>query len=189
MCNAKTRPMRKTKYILTLIFALNFLTGFALKDRIERPTTYQFVFQNQDTIKLSNPSDSLLQTYSNDIVNRKRKLQSVKLLFATGETMTFKTNGTNWTEIKIADGNKVITIPDTTIKKISEIHFATIALLWNGNDKQAFNASYFYVRFEIGTVKDFNKYPELNLSFSRQKFSKAIVWRQISGNSKQWKDF
>jgi len=189
MCNAKTRPMRKIKSILTLIFALNFLTAFAHKDRIERPTTYQFVFQNQDTIKLSNPSDSLLKSYSDDIVSGKRKLQSAKLLFATGEIMTFKNNGTNWTEIIIADDNKVITIPDTTIKKISEIHFATIALLWNGNDKQAFNSSYFYVRFDIGTVKDFNKYPELNLSFSGQKFSKAIVWRQISENSKQWKDF
>lgn len=189
MCNAK-RQMRHLKTILTIVvFGLTISNAFAHKDRIERPTTYQFVFQNQDTIKLSNPSDSLLKSYSNDIVNGKRKLQSAQLLFATGETMTFKNNGTNWTEINIADSKKVITIPDSTIKKISEIHFATIALLWDGNDKNAFSASYFYVRFDTGTEKNFNKYPELNLSFSEQKFSKAIVWRQITDNSKQWSDF
>ena len=185
----RDRPMRKIKTISTLIFALNFFVAFAHQDRIERPTTYQFVFQNQDTIKLNSPSDSVLKSFSDDIVNGKRKLESAELLFATGETITFKNDRKNWTEIKIADGKKVITIPDTTIKKISEIHFATIALLWDGNDKQAFSASYFYVRFGIGTSKNFNKYPELNLSFSGQKFSKAIVWRQISDNSKQWKDF
>ena len=181
--------MRKIKTILTLIFALNFFVAFAHKDRIERPTTYLFVFQNQDTIKLSNPSDSLLKSYSDDIVTGKRKLKSVELLFATGERMTFTNDGKNWMEIKIADSKKVITIPDTTIKKISEIHFATVALLWNGNDKQAFSSSYFYIRFDLGTEKSYNKYPELHLSFSGQKFSKSIIWQQISENSKQWTDF
>jgi hypothetical protein len=185
----RDRPMRKIKAILTLIFVLYFLDAFAHKDRIERPTTYQFVFQNQDTIKLSNPSNSLLKSYSDSIVNGKRKLQSAKLSFATGETLTLKNDGKNWTEIKIADGKKVITIPDSIIKKISKIHFATIALLWDGNDKQAFSASYFYLQFDIGTLKAFNKYPYLQLSFSEKTFRKAIIWRQISENSKQWTDY
>lgn len=189
MCNVKTILLKKIKFILTLIFALNFLTVFAHKDRIERPTTFLFVFQNQDTFKLNNPSDSLLKSFSEDIVNGKRKLQSAELFFETGEKMTFKNNGTSWTEIKITDGKKVIAIPETTIKKISEIHFATIALLWNGNDKQAFSASYFNVRFDIGKIKDFNKYPELNLSFTGQKFSNANIWRQINLNSMQRKAF
>ena len=185
----RDRPMRKITTILTLIFALNFFVAFAHKDRIERPTTYQFVFQNKDTIKLSNPSDSLLKSFSDHIVNGKRKLQSAELFFATGETMTFKNDGKKWTDIKITDGKKVISIPDTTIEKISEIHFASIALLWDGNDKQAFSASYFYIRFDIGIEKAFDKYPELNFSFSDQKFSKSIVWKQISENSKQWTDY
>lgn len=181
--------MRKTKTILILIFAFNFLVAFGHKDRIERPTTYLFVFLNQDTIKLSNPSDSVLKVYSNDIVNGKRKLQSAGLLFATGETMTFKNDGKNWTEIKIADGKKVIPVPDTTIKKIMEIHFATIALLWDGKDKRALSANYFYIRFDIGTEKSFGKYPYLQLSFFEKIYMKAIVWRQVSENSKQWTDF
>jgi hypothetical protein len=189
MCNAKTRPMRKIKTILTLLFALNFFVAFAHKDRIERPKTYQFIFQNKDTIRLDNPNDSILKAYSDDIVYGKRKLVNAELFFATGETMTFKNDGKKWTEMIITDGKKVISIPDTTIEKISEIHFATIALLWNGDDKQAFGASYFYIRFDIGTGKYFSKYPELSLSFSGQKFSKAIVWRQITENSEQWKDF
>ena len=181
--------MRKIKTILTLICALNFFVAFAHKDRIERPISYQFVFQNQDTIKLSNPSDSVLKSFSDDIVNGKKKLQSAELLFATGETLTFKNNGNNWTEIKIAYGKKVIIIPDTTIKKISEIHLATVALLWNGNDKQAFSASYFYIQLDIGTETSFDKFPYLQLSFSEKIFNKAIIWRQISENSKQWTDF
>lgn len=165
------------------------MTSFAHKDRIERPSMYRFVFQNQDTIIFSTHSDSLLKSYSDDMVNGKRTLQSANLFFSTGEIITFITNGTNWTEINITDGKNVISIPDSTIKKISEIHFATVALLWDGNEKQAFTSSYFYVCFDIGTFKDFNKYSELNLNFTGQKFSKAIVWRQISENSKQWKDF
>ncbi len=183
------KPMKKNKIILTLIFVLNFFVAFTHKDRIERPKNYQFVFQNQDTIKLSNPSDSLLKSYSDDIVNGKRQLKSAELLFSTSEKMTFTNDGKNWTEITIADGKKMISIPDTTIIKISEIHFETVALLWNGNDKQAFSASYFYIRFDIGKEKAFDKYPELILSFSGLKFFKSIIWRQISENSKQRTDF
>ena len=181
--------MRKFKTILTLIFAFNFLAAFVHKDRIERPTTYQFVFQNQDTIKLNRPSDSLLKAYSDDIVNGKRKLLSAELLFATGETLTFKTEGKKWTEIKIADGKNAISISSKTIEEVSEIHFATIALLWDGNDKRAFSANYFYIQFDVGTEKSFTKYPYLQLSFSDKKYAKTIIWRQISENSKQWTDF
>jgi hypothetical protein len=175
--------------MLTLVFALSFFVAVAHKDRIERPIMYQFIFQNQDTIKLSNPSDSLLKSYNDEIVNGKRKLKSAELLFATGERMTLTNDGKNWSEIIITDGKKVISIPDTTIKKISEIHFATVALLWDGNDEKAFGASYFYILFYTGTEKSFGKYPELNLSFSGQKLSGAIIWRQINETSKQWTDF
>lgn len=185
----KDRLMRKIKTILTVIFSLIISVAFAHKDRIERPKSYQFVFQNNDTIRLDNPNDSILQVYSNDIVTGKKKLKSAELFFATGETMTLKNDGKKWTEIKISDGKKEISIPDNTIDKIPEIHIATIALLWNGNDKQAFNASYFYTQFDIGTEKAFDKLPYLQLSFSEKIFQKVIIWRQISENSKQWKDY
>jgi hypothetical protein len=74
----KDRPLRKIKTILTVIFALNIFVAFAHKDRIERPKSYQFVFQNNDTIRLDNPSDSLLKVYNNDIVTGKKKLKILK---------------------------------------------------------------------------------------------------------------
>jgi hypothetical protein len=177
------------KTILTVIFALHIFVAFAYKDRIERPKSYQFVFQNNDTIRLDNPSDSLLKAYNNDIVTGKKKLKIAELFFATGETITLMNDGKKWTEIKITDGKKEVSVPYLTIDKIPEIHIATIALLWDGNDKQAFNASYFHIQFDIGTEISYDKLPYLQLSFSDKKFKKVIVWRQISENSKQRSEY
>jgi hypothetical protein len=127
--------------------------------------------------------------YNDDIVNEKRKLINAELLFSTGEILTFKNNGAKWTDINISYNKKVISIPESTIEKISKIHFMTIALLWDGRDKKAFNANYFYIRFNIGTEKSFNKYPYLELFFSNQIFDKTNIIRQISENSAQWADF
>jgi len=181
--------MRKIRIILTLVFALNFFFAFAHKDRIERPTTFRFVFQNQDVITLDNPSDSVLKVYSSEIVSGKRKLETVELLFSTGETLIFKNNGKKWTEINILYGKKIVSIPNTTIEKISEIHLATVALLWDGNYEKAFIASYFYIRFEVGTEKSFDKYPYLELFFRNKTFEKAKITRQTSERSYQWTDF
>lgn len=177
------------KIILTIIFLLNSYIAFANKDRIERPKAYCFVFQNHDTVQLDNSANSILNAYNDDIVNGKRKLVKAILSFKTGETITFCNDGNKWTNIKISDGKMEICIPDTTIEKISEIHFATVALLWEGSDKQAFSAGYFYIRFEIGTEKKFNQYPELNLIFRENKFSNSTIWRQISKRMKQSIDF
>jgi hypothetical protein len=181
--------MKKIRIILTFLLALNFSGVFAHRDRIERPITYRFVFQNQNLIVLSNPSDSVLKVYSNDIENGKRKLISAELLFSTGEILTFKNDGAKWTEISISYDKKVINIPNRIIEKISEIHFMTIALLWDGIDKNAFDASYFYIRFDIGTKKSFNKYPYLELFFRSKTFNGAKITRQINENSTQWADF
>jgi hypothetical protein len=61
--------------------------------------------------------------------------------------------------------------------------------LWNGNDEKAFSANYFYIQFDIGTEKSFNKYPYLQLFFTNETFKRAEIWRQISENSKQWTNF
>ena len=179
----------KRKIMLTLIFAINFLVAFAHRDRFERPITYQFVFQNHKPITLDNPSDSVLKVYSDDIVSGERKLVSAELVFSTGEILTLKNDGVKWTEIKISYGKKVISVPNTTIEKIPKIHFMTIALLWDGRDKNAFGASYFYIQFDIGTEKSFKKYPYLELFFRNETFYETKIWRQISENSKQWTDF
>ena len=173
--------------LFTFVFVLT--SAFVHKDRIEKPKTYSFVFLEGEPITLDNPNDSILTTYSNDIVNRKRKLVRAELKFNTGEALSFECEGDRWTTVKISHGNREFIIPSETIAKIPEIHFATVALLWDGLDERAFSASYFYIRFEIGTEKSFEKYPELNLMFSERRFSKPLIWRQISENSRQWANF
>lgn len=175
--------------LLSFLFAFNFSVAFAHKDRIERPKTYQFIFQDKDTVKLDNPSDATLKIYNDDIVNGNRKLMNVQLLFATGETISMKNNGTEWTEMNITNGKKVISIPYATIKKIPQIHFMTIGLLWNGDYKRSFEANYFYIRFDIGKEKSFDQYPNLELNFSDRKYKSAEIWRQVSENAKQESNF
>lgn len=174
---------------MTYLLFLSFFSASAHQDRIERPKTYTFVFQNNDTVRLYNPSVSLLKQYSDDIINHKRKLIKAELHFETGETLIFTHDGNKWTSIKISNGKTEMAAPDTTIEKISEIHFVSVALLWDGNYTQAFSASYFYIQFDMGIEKSFDIYPELNLIFRENKFSNSMIWRQISDNSKQIIDF
>ena len=112
-----------------------------------------------------------------------------ELLFSTGEKLVFKKNKSNWIEIKISDNNKTIIIPRSVIEKISDIHLSTVSLVWNGAYKNAFSANYFYIQFNIDKKTSFGQYPYLQLNFSGKKYLKTIIWRQISENSKQWKDF
>ena len=180
--------MRYIKTIIAIVSVLTISNAFAHKDRIERPMSYLFIFQDNDTIILDH-NDSLLKSYSDDIVNGKSDLVQAELVFETGEKIIFKKTGIQWTEINISNKNKFISIPDTTTEKISAIHFATVALVWDGRVKQAFKSSYFYIRFEMGTEKSYDKFPELRLKFSRNKFSSSIILRQINEKSQQWKYF
>jgi len=181
--------MRLLILYTTLSFIFARTSTSAHKDRIEKPKTYKFTFLEGQAIVLDNSNDSTLTTYCNDFVNGKRKLIRAELIFSTGEILTFEGNGDKWTKIQISDAKKEFMVPEPTIKKIPVVHFATIALLWDGRDDKAFKASYFYIQFDIGTVKSFSEYPELNLSFSGNEFSNATVWRQTSENSRQWADF
>ena len=181
--------MKNIKAILKFIFTIIFLSSFIHKDRIEIPTSYILVFQNDEIIKLNNSKRSLIKSYSNDILKGRRKLKSAKIHFATGETFSLKNNGREWTEINIKNDQNNIKIPDSKIKKIPEIHLETITLTWNGNYKNSSNANYFYINFNIGKTKKFSEYPEMHITFSKNKFSKITVENQIAQNTKQTKDF
>lgn len=180
--------MRLLTLCTGLIFIFAMTTAFAHKDRIEKPKSYRFTFLGGQTIILDNTNASLT-TYCNDITNGKRKLLTAELTFGTGEVLTFESDGDKWKGIKISYGKRQFIIPELTIKKIPAVHFATVALLWDGLDERAFSASYFYIEFDIGVEKSFNVYPQLHLSFSGNEFSKSIVWKQVSRNSKQWTEF
>jgi hypothetical protein len=181
--------MRQIKTILTIIFFLSFLGAYPNKDRGSIPVTFIFIFQNNDTTKLNNPSDSLLRIYSDDIINHRKELIKTELSFKSGEILTLKTEGSRWTSIIISDGKMEISIPDTIIEKISEIHFNTVWLAWSSNSEKAFTAGYFYLRFEIGKERSFYHYPELKLYFSEQKYTKATITRQVDINKRRDSDF
>jgi uncharacterized protein YxeA len=179
--------MKQILIILTSILTFATSNIYAHKERIERPTEYIFIFQNNDTIIVKSQNDSLLQSINLDIVNHRRELKETKLRFETGDEIMFEYKNAKVTSIRIENDNTKIVVPKETIEKITEVHFLTVSLLWDGNYEKAFEASYFYIQFDMGTEKSYDKYPYVQLSFSDNEFSKSIIWRQINENSKQWK--
>ncbi len=174
------------RLLLTIIFISIYSNSHAHKDRIERPNTYRFIFENNDTVIFRDPKDPLINVYSEDIVKGKRHLVEAQLTFETGEILTLSHNGTSWSAIRIAHNNKVVYVPKMILQKIAEIHLQSIALLWDGNARSAFTANYFYIEFYLGTKKLFEKLPSLQLFFSGNEFTKATLWKQTSINSKRW---
>ena len=169
--------------ILPIFFLVAFIQGHAHKNRIERPQKYRFIFQTKDTVYIRSSRDSLLKVCSNDIINRKRQLIEAQLTFNTGEILTFSFDDTTCKTIRIARKKKALFVPESTTQKISEIHFQSVALLWSSHYHNAFTAANFYIAFDIGTEKLFDKYANLQLHFSENKFSKATVGKPVSENS------
>lgn len=188
MFNAKTASSM-TQNLFILIFLLCTLTSFANKNRIEKPQTYTFIFKNGDTVTLKNPTDSVLQVFSNDILIHKKPLNEAYLNFKTGEVLVLKTSGESWIAIKVRINNKEIEVPEGKLRKINEIHFTSIALLWNGRYESATAAQAFHIQFDIGTIKSFDKYPNLKLYFTANRFDEAEIWRQTDESTTQWSKF
>jgi hypothetical protein len=180
--------MKNIKSILTIILILTFVNIYANKDRIERPESFKFIFENNEVVNLS-PTDSNLKIYCDEIVSQKRKLIEAQLSYKTGEIVILKYNGKNWTSIKISYKNKKVSVPKKVLKKITEINFSTLNLVWASDNEVAFKSSYFFIEFDLGKVKAFNKLPYLVISFEKIKFSNCVIWNQISEKSKQWSEF
>ncbi len=180
--------MKRKILIIFSVMILLVTNLYAHKDRIERPIQFKFIFDNQDTLLLNDSDKVSLDSISMDFVNGVKNLDVAIITFETGEQITFKYNDSIIDVIKIVDNKKVLTVPKGTVDKLQKIHFKSIALLWDGRDKKAFSANYFMIQFDIDTTKDFGKYPYVQLNFSDLKFNNAVIWRQISENSKQWRD-
>lgn len=177
--------MNQTKNILTILLLFFVSFSFAHKDRISLPKTFIFVFKNKDAVKLNSVDKDLISKYSADIANKKVDLTYAQIIFEDGEIAIFKRTADKWTSISLTDGKEIVSVPAPTINKISEIHFESLGLLWDGTYKKPFTASYFYLKFDIGNEKAFNKYPQLELFFSGQKYTKANITRQISDDTQQ----
>jgi hypothetical protein len=178
---------RKTLIILsTLILLVTNL--YAHKDRIERPIQFKFVFDNHDSLILNDTDKSSIDSLNQMILNGEKELANAIVSFETGEQIEFKYIDSKLDGITIVYNKKVLTVPKETINKLQEVHFQSIALLWDERDKRAFSANYFMIQFDVSTKQDFGKYPYVQLNFSDLRFTNAIIWRQISENSKQWKN-
>ncbi|SDZ64053.1 hypothetical protein SAMN05444397_11271 [Flavobacterium aquidurense] len=186
--------MRNIKSILTFILVLTFANIYANKDRIERPQSFKFIFENNEVINLKS-TDLKLKKYCDEIVSRKRKIVEAQLRYKTGEIITAKYDGKNWSCLKISYKNKEINVPKNILKKITQIHFSTLNLIWSSDNEVAFNSSYFFMDFEVGTVKYFNELPKLQMFFENpmlfgdKKFSKCTIEKQVEKNATQSFDF
>jgi hypothetical protein len=178
--------MRHLKIIV--IALLSFINLYANKDRMSLPKTFEFTYENKEFIKLD-ANDSKLKFYSNEIVSGKRKVSKAKITFKSGEIFTAIHNGKNWTSIIISYKEKDVAVPREKVKKISEINFTTLELVWSSNQNEAFNASYFILEFELGNIKYFDKLPRLNINFEKQKYSNCVIWNPTENNAMQWSNF
>ena len=188
LCIIKKLQMRNIKSIFTIILILTFTNIYANKDRIERPIFFKFTFENNEIVNLKD-GDSKLDLLCNEIVNRKRKLIEVELTYKTGEIVFVKYDNINLSSIKVSYKGEEINVPKNKLKKITEIHFSTLNLIWSSDNEVAFNASYFALEFEIGTVKYYDKLPRLSINFEDKKFSNCVLEKQVGQNETKMFNF
>lgn len=171
---------------IVLIIAF-FICGsiYAHKDRIAIPERFVFVLSNKQIVNLKF-NDSNLEKISKDIVDKKVQISEVQIYYKTGEIVTIKSDGKNWTMFKVVFKKKSLYVPQSKLVKIPEIHFSTLNLLWSG-ESNAFDSHYLYFVFDIGTERSFDVFPSLELHFENLKFTRSEVWRQMSENSRQGK--
>jgi hypothetical protein len=157
---------------LILLFAVS--CRFADKDRIEYSQTCKFIFHDKKSIEILG-TDTLLFKNTISKINYEKDLKSVVLAFQTGERVVFEINQSKLTSIKIAYKNRIVSVPDSIVDKISNVQYNTVSLLWHGGYKRAFNAKYYYIRFNFGLVKSFGEYPYIELFFSQGFFKEANI--------------
>jgi hypothetical protein len=170
------------KLILTSFLILTFANIYAQKYRIERPKTFVFYF-DKERIEIKNSEKNKLQSYSELIISNKKKLTHADLFFETGETISFYFNEFKCTQIEIEFMKRSLFIPPKKVKKILDINLLNVVLIWSGEKKYAFDSEYFYIQFSVGETET----PFLQFFFNEQRFSEALIWKGVDGNSSQFK--
>jgi len=178
--------MKKFTFIFTAILMLCSFSP-EHKDRIEKPTSFEFTFENNTKVLIVSEQVRRLKTYNDNIVTHKLKLKSANVSFKTGEKISFTHDGKNWKAITITDQKRQMSVSKKILNKIAEIDFTTLSLSWPGEAEKAFDSKYLYIRCGVGTKKTFDKLPTLQLSFTRHKFSGAEIWTQVDENTTQGK--
>jgi hypothetical protein len=175
--------------IYNLIILIGLLSvSFIHKDRVSLAKSIILVYDKPDTVRLK-PSDELkLKMHSEELFVSKQLCHAC-IVFESNETLSIDRKNGKWISMKVSDGKNEAFVPDKTLAKITQINFETIGLLWNGENSQAFAASYFYITFEIDTQEYFGKRKELQLLFTKNTFKRATLTEQIAENSEQDSEF
>ncbi|MCF6132225.1 hypothetical protein [Flavobacterium wongokense] len=178
-------PIKILKPVLLLILFLSLGNAYANKNRIERPQTYKFTLDNKEVVTFK-ASDPLIASYCDEIASGQIKIIEAELTYKTGEIITARYNGNDWLSINIAYNGEYATVPKMVLKKITTIRFNTLNILWGQDDKKAFEASSFFIQFEMGFVPVYQKLPKVDISFKKHIFSEAGVWTEQSNGSIKW---
>jgi hypothetical protein len=180
--------MKGTSLILFTALIFAFTKGYSNQDMSAKPTWYTFIFTSGDTVILKNPTDEALAIINSDISSHKRILTEAQLLFTKSQKIVFKYEQAKLVSISIIANNKETAMPKNTIGRIKEVYFQTLSIVWDGSDKNAFNANFFYIQFHIGPEKSFGKYPYVQLKFLDHKYVKSTLWSQANESSLRFRD-
>jgi hypothetical protein len=178
--------MKAVSFILMTVALFAAGHSFAHTDKIEKPIHFYFTFSNGNTLNMDTPSDSALQSISNDISSQRKTLKEAQVIFRNGEKVIFRYNQMKISEIIVNANNKQTVIPKRTIQQIPDVQFQTIGVLWDGAEKKPFSSGFYYIRFHIGAEKPFGSYPYVEFKFLDQNYTKALLWKQISQGQLQF---
>lgn len=161
--------MRDLKLFFLILSLLTFGCIYAHKDRGEYPESIKFIFVNNEVLILSY-DDSKLENICDEIISGKRKLTEVYVTYKTGEVISAKFEGENWTSISILYKNKRVFVEKNILNKIKEIHFSTLTLSWSSDYDKVFLSSYFTISFDMGSERFYDEFPNVQLFFNKQVF-------------------
>ena len=176
--------MRELKMFFLVFLFFSAGSIYAHKDRGEYPQSIKFIFDDKEVLDLRY-NDSRLENICDEIISGKKKLAEAQVTYKTGEVISAIFDGINWTSISILYKNKRVFVGEDVVKKIKEIHFATLTLSWSSDYEKAFLSPYFTISCDMGSERFYGEFPNLQLFFEKQVFSRAEVWKQISENGKQ----
>lgn len=169
--------MKKISSIIPILLFTLFAFSSLHKDRIEKPNSWEFIYEDNSVEKFSNPADLKLLEL-NDQPASKKKIKSVTITFKTGEVIRM-TKKEAWDSFEVAYNDTLLNVPKEKLVKIKGIHFSSFELLWNGDHKKAFDSNYFYVKFDLAEKESFGKLPYLQFNFENGKFLKALIWKRM----------